>query len=332
MSAQAALSGKMNDDATSIPSPTNLLDLPADLLGTCLAFVGSGYYRYVAGTCRAFRDASNNRRGEEQTTTWSVAASSISCAKVCLEDKKYETLRRKKRTVRSIVLAAGKTGKVNVLEWVRKQNYPYCGAKLISTLACNEACKHGQVTVLQWAHEKDLDWTSYDQGRFACESGHVDVLDFLFEHARHDTLTANKGLLGVDAIGGGHVAVLEWLHERDLLEDGHKLTDYAVFECHSPPVLDWLLSHGYPFRPDSLLCYAASRGHVHILEWAKARGIPVNHRSEFCTAAARRGQLRALQWLRQNDCPWDGRVIEYALENGHEEVVLWARENGCPEP
>jgi len=42
--------------------------------------------------------------------------------------------------------------------------------------------------------------------------------------------------------------------------------------------------------------------------------------------------LLVLQWLRENDCPWDSGVISCATQRGHDHVVDWARENGCPEP
>jgi hypothetical protein len=51
-----------------------------------------------------------------------------------------------------------------------------------------------------------------------------------------------------------------------------------------------------------------------------------------CPEAAEYGQLNALQWLRENNYPWDGEVILYAAKNGHEHIVELARANSCPEP
>ena len=50
----------------------------------------------------------------------------------------------------------------------------------------------------------------------------------------------------------------------------------------------------------------------------------------LCASAAEGGQLKVLQWLRENECPWDEKTCEYAAKGGHLEVLKWARENGCP--
>ena len=31
-----------------------------------------------------------------------------------------------------------------------------------------------------------------------------------------------------------------------------------------------------------------------------------------------------------NGCPWDLNTCHYAVEQGHVEMLRWARENGCP--
>ena len=50
----------------------------------------------------------------------------------------------------------------------------------------------------------------------------------------------------------------------------------------------------------------------------------------YLTERAIRENLPLLQWLRENDCPWDVRVILAAQEEGHDDIVRWATENGCP--
>ena len=49
----------------------------------------------------------------------------------------------------------------------------------------------------------------------------------------------------------------------------------------------------------------------------------------LCTSAAKGGQLEVLEWLRENECPWDKNTCE-AASGGHLEVPMWARENDCP--
>ena len=48
-----------------------------------------------------------------------------------------------------------------------------------------------------------------------------------------------------------------------------------------------------------------------------------------CTAAAGRGHLSLLQWLRAEGCAWDAQTCSRAAFGGHLEVLIWARQNGC---
>ena len=50
-----------------------------------------------------------------------------------------------------------------------------------------------------------------------------------------------------------------------------------------------------------------------------------------CRRAAENGHLDVLQWARENGCEWDYWTCCRAADNGHLYVLKWARENGCPE-
>ena len=44
------------------------------------------------------------------------------------------------------------------------------------------------------------------------------------------------------------------------------------------------------------------------------------------------GNLELVKWLRlrlSEGCPWNWRTCYCAVEEGHEEVLRWVRENGC---
>jgi hypothetical protein len=49
-----------------------------------------------------------------------------------------------------------------------------------------------------------------------------------------------------------------------------------------------------------------------------------------CTFAALNGHLEMLLWARENGCPWNDNTCWGAAEGGHLEVLQWARANGCP--
>ena len=45
--------------------------------------------------------------------------------------------------------------------------------------------------------------------------------------------------------------------------------------------------------------------------------------------AAENGHLEVLKWARAKGCPWDDNTCAWAALNGHFEVLEWAEANGC---
>ena len=83
------------------------------------------------------------------------------------------------------------------------------------------------------------------------------------------------------------------------------------------------------------LAVAAMRGDVEALEWLiqqlDAKGVGWRARSEvYSYVAAKRGQLKSLQKLREKRCGWEVQTCMWAAKRGHLEVLQWARQNGFP--
>ena len=78
----------------------------------------------------------------------------------------------------------------------------------------------------------------------------------------------------------------------------------------------------------SICAEAAKRGHLEMLQWARANGCPWHEGT--CWQAALAGRLEVLQWLHANGCPWDEDTCSWAAQYGHLELLQWARANGCP--
>ena len=74
--------------------------------------------------------------------------------------------------------------------------------------------------------------------------------------------------------------------------------------------------------------YAAGGGHLAVLQWARAEGLPWDERTTECAAA--NGHLAVLQWVRAQGCPSDGKTCSHAAHSGHLAVLQWARAQGCP--
>ena len=74
---------------------------------------------------------------------------------------------------------------------------------------------------------------------------------------------------------------------------------------------------------------AAERGYLSTLKCLRRRG-RLYDECLLCAAAARNGDLEALQALRSENFPWDELTCWHAAKGGHLETLKWARENDCP--
>ena len=98
--------------------------------------------------------------------------------------------------------------------------------------------------------------------------------------------------------------------------------------------LEWLIQQldakGVGWRAGSeVYSYlAAKRGQLKSLQ--KLREKRCRWDVKTCNAAARGGHLKVLRWARHNRCPWDKYTCQAAARGGHLEVLQWARQNGCP--
>ena len=79
---------------------------------------------------------------------------------------------------------------------------------------------------------------------------------------------------------------------------------------------------------NSVCDYAAMRGSIRLLKWARENNLYWN--SCTCCSAALKGQLPALQYLHENGCPWDSHACYSAVLNGHLPALQYLHENGCP--
>jgi hypothetical protein len=147
------------------------------------------------------------------------------------------------------------------------------------------------------------------------------------------------------AAGAGHLEALQWLRANGCAWDEGVCA--AAAKAGHLAVLQWARAQGCPWDIQTCLG-AAEEGHVHVLQWAWANGFPWNvaecgpletwlwyargGRFETCAAAARSGNLHLLQSMRAAGCSWDAQVRIEAAQHGHQHVLQWAIDNGCPAP
>ena len=80
---------------------------------------------------------------------------------------------------------------------------------------------------------------------------------------------------------------------------------------------------------EPLYIYAAFRGSVRLLKWARENNGDWN--SGPCAWTAMCGHLPALQYLHENGCPWHSDTCWCAAGNKHWDCLQYAVDNKCPQ-
>lgn len=276
----------------------------------------------MTGTSHRFQEIYSDEHSSK-ATLWKNVAASVSCTKQCLEEQTETEMQEEFTSRDAIVLTAAAWGHVDVLEWLRTECFNYK-----DHYAFEFAALWGETSVLKWAESKGLNWYSKGVLVNAVENGHVGTFEWAHEtsgRANHAVLLVGRQTI---ASGQGDIAMLSCMKKHNLLGDGKYLWHYAARSGHIE-VLDWLGDNGFEFTDDLPLSGACCGFQEEVFSWASQRGI--NWKNEAtCALAALYGNLPCLQWLRENDCPWDGRVIRTAQRRGHDDIVQGAINNGCP--
>lgn len=319
-----------SDSSTNGGICSTISMLPDELLDIIFSFIGPGYYRYIAGTSRRFRNVySNERTRASKETIWSATGVSLRCIQVMIQDCKL--LQKQALHVKVILytvsVAAAKDGNVGVLEWARQNGLVFLG------LHFRIVGENDHVNVLKWINKIEASWEYFCLIEGAAKAGNVNIFDWIMSYSRHRHALLkeeHKELIWHHAGKNGHVSVLTWLHSNDLMLTCDEKIWSDALEYGRVDVLDWLVERGHQVPEDSSIVHlGVRRGHISVLEWAQDHGCTFTE--EDCVSAAMCGHLATLQWLRANDCSWDGRVLSWAEERGHFRVATWARINGCPE-
>ena len=80
---------------------------------------------------------------------------------------------------------------------------------------------------------------------------------------------------------------------------------------------------------EPLYIYAAFRGSVRLLKWARENNGDWN--SGMCAYAAGNGHLPALKYLRENGCPWNSNTCCLAVHEKRWDCLKYAVDNKCDE-
>lgn len=101
----------------------------------------------------------------------------------------------------------------------------------------------------------------------------------------------------------------------------------AAARCGNLDMLKWLYYSNCEMKAIDVYSAAAKNEHLHILKWTSQQ---CTWHPCACSAAAEKGHLNVLIWLRFSGCPWDKNACSMASLGGHLKVLQWLREFSCP--
>lgn len=225
---------------------------------------------------------------------------------------------------RDVCAAAARKGRLDIVQWARAQGGAW------STCVITEAVRKGFFDIAQWARANGCAWNS-SACSAAAVGNHLEILQWL----RSGPEPCDWGVTCTQAARYGHLNLLKWARAHGA--PWNQSTTMAAASNGHLEVLKWL-RNGFRANPcpwDSGVCLQfVSRNDVGSLEWAISNGCPTEpNTTRWCRAAAIRGNLKMLQFLRSgpNHCyPWDITVVERAAYRDQWRCVLWAVQNGCP--
>ena len=129
-------------------------NLPDALLLKCMSFVGEGYFVFVAGTCRSFRDTYKSYLrldGQKPTATnTEVIVSSVTCVQMAINEL---NINDPDPFLTAVIRCATYNGNLTVLKWLKYTYVDWYGK--IAWSLCNEAARGGQLKVLQWLRSEN---------------------------------------------------------------------------------------------------------------------------------------------------------------------------------
>jgi hypothetical protein len=213
------------------------------------------------------------------------------------------------------------SGCMNILQWLYDHGCPW------GKTTCATAAECGRVFVLKWLRDNGCpwDWTTYKSALLS-DSQHITVNLHILEWAYTNGCPPSNKICSI-AAQYGYLDVLQWARGHDIPWSNNVC--FLAAKNKDVEMLDWALANGCPW-PDLYESLSNTwRGNQRdLLNWFVTNGVGLN--ADTCARAALEGDFKFFQWLHHNACPWDERSCVNAAEMGHDDVLAFALENGCP--
>ena len=212
--------------------------------------------------------------------------------------------------------AAARGGHLTTLQWLYSNN------REDPDRIASSAARGGHLHILEWLVDEDGVKLSSRVTAAAAGGGSLRTLRWLHDHGcPWDSLTSRR------AAERGHLAMLEYCHQQ-----GCPVTSDATFMAAKGDhlaALRFLVDRQCPITPSACTA-AAETGAVDCLKFLLAEGVALD--DHFSEGAARGGNLALFQWaLSKKTCfQWGSRTTYWAALLGHQDILTYALDQGCP--
>ena len=245
--------------------------LPHDILKLIVKFIGTGNYRYVAGTCHDFKKAYDSTIADKKTT-YKNAAVSVPCASLCIMEvslsyKGCVKMNKEAKAEKEISATAGQRGNISVLDWLLERNAT--GNVPYFSRALEEAIRNDHIHVLDWMKEKKL---PHDYGKVcwleAAACGKLHALHWLSKN-RSQFQIEPRYVYKAALLGQNKVLERSW-YSGWL---SHRQKRVAATAAFGGQLESLKLLRQWGCKWDANVVYwAEQEGHVEVAEWARNNG------------------------------------------------------------
>jgi hypothetical protein len=212
-------------------------------------------------------------------------------------------------------LVAGRWGDIATLSAAFECGLPKTGH------ICDGAARGGCLTELRWLAIEQKCPVYSDISVQAAASGSIPVLNFLKQQGISFTVKTARS-----AAAAGHRHAIEYLHADGCVFDDTVYL-YAALGSHVP-VLQSLRELECAWDRAQLCQLAASKGLLHVLQWAKQQGAVFNEGT--MVQAAGNGHIAAGEYLHAQQCPFDGKACIAATVQCQLGALQWLLEHDYP--
>lgn len=171
------------------------------------------------------------------------------------------------------------------------------------------------IECLRYVHQQGAPWNSSMIMKHAASGGFLECVKYVCEHGG---TVDDVDLL---AVRGGHLAIMKYAHENGAPWDAETCKVAAMrgfLEC-----LRYAHENGCGWNADTC-AYAASENHLDCLKYI-LHSFSTSFYNRYIIALV----LIINRYAKENGCPWDFRVCDFAARRKHPKILEYAKANGC---